>query len=74
MQWGQTIVKFSHDYAKTGFALSMKPTVWEYSRVNDRIDGGVCHALERLVRKLHVHPNPNSKVRGMDMEDIVHLF
>ena len=73
-QWGQTQVKLSHDYALAGFALSVNPTVWEYSKANDRIDGEVRNALERLVRKLHVSPNPNSKVRGMDEEEIVDLF
>ena len=54
-----------HDYVKAGFALSVNPMVWEYIQANDRIDGKVRHALERLVRKMHVHPNPNSKDRGM---------
>ena len=54
-----------HDYVKAGFALSVNPMVWEYIQANDRIDGKVRHALERLVRKMHVHPNPNSKVGGM---------
>ena len=54
--------------------MSVNPTVWEYSQVNVRIDGEVRHDLEWFVRKLHVHPSPNSKVRGMDMENIVGLF
>ena len=54
--------------------MSVNPTVWEYSKADDRIDGEVRRALERLVRKLHVRPNPNSKVHGMGMEDILDLF
>ena len=46
----------------------------EYSSAEDRIDADVRRALARLVRKLHVRPNPNSRVRGMDMDDILDLF
>ena len=64
-QWSQMVTELEHDYAKAGFALSVNPTVWEYSnKANDRIDGEVRKALERVVRELHVSPNPNSKVHG----------
>ena len=66
--------KVVHDYALAGFALSVNPTVWEYSKDDDCIDPDVRRALERLVRKLHVRPNPNSRVRGMEMDDILDLF
>ena len=45
-QWGQTQVKLSHDYALAGFALSVNPAVWEYSKDNHRIDADVRRALE----------------------------
>ena len=54
--------------------MSVNPTLWEYSKADDRIDGEIQRALERLVRKIHVRPNPNSKVHGMDMDGIVDLF
>lgn len=72
--WSQATAKLGHDYAKAGFALSVNPTVWEYSQVEDRIDGEIRHGLERLVKKLHVTPNPNNKVRGKSVEEIVDLF
>ena len=72
--WGQTLAKLDHDYSVAGFALSVNPKVWEYSSAEDRLDGEVRDAIERIVRKLHVMPNPNSKVRGMDEEEIVDLF
>ena len=70
------MVKLEHDYAKTGFTLSVNPAVWvwEYSHVNNCIDGKVRHALERLIRKLRVQPNPNSKVCDMREEEIVDIF
>ena len=72
--WGQATAKLEHDYVKTGFALSVNPTVFAYSQEDDRIDGELRDGIEQLVRKLHVRPNPNSKVRGMSLDDIVDVF
>ena len=65
--------------SKTGrcsktIVLFVDPTVWEYSSAKNRIDGDVREATERLVRKLHVPPNPTSKVRGINEEGIVDFF
>ena len=54
--------------------MSVHPTVWVYSEADNQIEGGVRDAVERIVTKLHVRPNPNSKTRYISIEEIIDCF
>ena len=66
--------KLEHDHTKAGFALSVDPTVWEYAKQNNHIGESVQRTLDRLVRKLPCHPDPNGKTQGKTLDEIVDVF
>jgi hypothetical protein len=63
MMWKWEINKgnFEHDYAMTGFAVSVSPAVWDHFKRDGTRNGKVHDALERVVRKIHKSPSPNAK-------------
>jgi len=55
--WGLRSQKLKHDYAITGWALSVMPEICR--DVAERLDGNHRDAIERVVRKLHAFPYSN---------------
>ena len=66
--------KLHHDYAITGWALSVSREVRDHVSRNMLPEHR--EAIERVVRRLHVVPCPNKdpKVVGADIDDVVDLF
>ena len=61
-----------HDYAITGWVLSLLPEIRE--DVAERMDGDARMAIERVVTKLHTPPNPNPKTSEEPLEIILDIF
>ncbi len=61
-----------HDFAVAGWALSILPKIREDVRLN--LDGDKRIAIERVIAKLHVAPNPNSKVANNEIVVIIDTF
>lgn len=59
---------------RAGFVLSVHPMVRLYSKVDYCIHGDIREAIERLVKELHITPNPNGKTHVIKMEDVVDCF
>ena len=75
--WEQRKSKIEHDYAITGWALSIMSDIHE--DVCERIDsnnGLYRSAIERVVKRLHLPPCPNSNraIIGLGEGEIVDLF
>ncbi len=58
-----------HDYAITGQVLSLLP-----ENVAERLDGNTRMAIERVVTKLHIPPNPNPKTSEEPLKTICDIF
>ncbi len=56
---------FEHDFAVTGWALSILPEIRDDIKLN--LDGYKRMVIERVIAKRHVAPNPNSKVANDDL-------
>ncbi len=54
-----------HDFAVTGWALLILKEIRD--DVCQNLDGDKRMAIERVISKLHVHPNPNSKVAQISL-------
>ena len=70
--WKRRKEKLQHDYAITGWALSVSPEVM--ADVNARMTGEHRNAIERLVVRLHSIPCPNEKAIGMSDSDLIDTF
>ncbi len=53
-------------------ALSILPEIWDEVRLN--LDGDKRMAIERVIAKLHMAPNPNSKVANDDIYNVNDTF
>ncbi len=58
-----------HDFAITGWVLSLLPEIRE--DVAETMDGNARMAIEWVVTKLHVPPNPNPKTSEEPLEIII---
>ncbi len=58
--WMKRKQLLEHDFAVTGWALSIFQEIRDDVKLN--LDGDKRMAIERVITKLHVSPNPNSKV------------
>ncbi len=56
----------------TGWALSILEEIWD--DICQNLDGDRRMAIERVIAKLHVHPNPNSKVANEETDIIIDKF
>lgn len=74
LSWCTRKVKLEHDYAITGWALSVMPEVYKDAR--ERLTGEHRDAIERVVRKLFKYPYTNHilEVQGMTEDEIVDTF
>jgi hypothetical protein len=72
--WDERSKKLEHDWAITGWALSVMPEVYKDAR--ERLTGHDWDAIERVVRKLMTYPCPNKfhDLEGKSKDDIVDLF
>ncbi len=61
-----------HDFAIAGWALSILLEIRDDVRLN--LDGDKRIAIERVIAKLHVEPNPNSKVSNDEIVVIIDTF
>ncbi len=61
-----------HDFAVTCWVLSILPEIGDDVSLN--LGGDKRMAIERVITKLHVDPNPNSKVANDDIELIIDTF
>ncbi len=73
----QSCLKTKHnleyDYDSiTGWVLSLLPEIRE--DVAERIDGNARMAIEQVITKLHVPPNPNLKTSDKSLEFIPDIF
>ena len=73
-EWEHRKVKLDHDYAITGWALSVMPEV--RANVEERLTGDHCGSIECVVSKLHKLPCPkeSKKIQGKKMGEILHTF
>ncbi len=72
--WHRLKSKLEHNYAITGWALSVIPEVRD--GVKKRMIGIHRDALEWVVIKLHMAPcpNPNKKAESYSSEQLIHQF
>ena len=70
--WSKRKHRLEHDYAITGWVLSLLPEIRE--DVAERMDGDARMAIERVVTKLHVPPKPNPKTSEEPLEIILDIF
>jgi hypothetical protein len=72
--WNERSKKLDHDWAITGWALSVMPEVYKDAR--ERLTGHHQNVIERVVRKLMTYPYPNKfpHLEGKLEDDIVDLF
>ncbi len=61
-----------HDYVITGWVLSLLPVIRE--DVAERLDGNTRIAIERVVTKHHIPPNPNPNTSKQSLEIIFDVF
>ncbi len=61
-----------HDFAITGWAVSILPEIWDDFRLN--LNGDMRMAIKRVIGKLDVTPNPNSKVANDEIDVIIDTF
>ncbi len=66
--WSKRKHRLEHDYAVTGWVQKLLPEIRE--DVAERMDGNARMAIERIITKLHVPPNPNPKT----LEIILDIF
>ncbi len=70
--WKKWKYLLEHDFVVTGWALSILKEIWD--DVCQNLDGDRRMAIERVIAKLHVHPNPNSKVANEETDIIIDKF
>ncbi len=70
--WMKRKQLLEHDFAIAGWALSILPKIREDVELN--LDGDKRIAIERVIAKLHVVPNPNSKVANDEVVVIIDTF
>jgi len=70
--WMKRKQLLEHDFAIAGWALSILPEIRDDVRLN--LDGDKRIAIERVIAKLHVAPNPNSKVANDEIDVIIDTF
>ncbi len=70
--WMKRKQLLEHDFAIAGWALSILPKIREDVELN--LDGDKRIAIERVIAKLHVAPNPNSKVANDEVVVIIDTF
>ncbi len=58
--WKKRKQLLEYNFAFTNWALSIMPEIWDDVRLN--LDSDKRMAIERVIAKLHVALNPNSKV------------
>ncbi len=61
-----------HDFAVAGWALSILPEFRNDVKLN--LDGDKRIAIERVIAKLHVAPNPNYNVANDEIDVIFDTF
>ncbi len=64
--------QFELDYAIIGWILSLLPEIRE--DVAERLDGKTRIAIEQVVTKPHIPPNPNLKTSDKSLEFIPDIF
>ncbi len=70
--WMKRKQLLEHDFAIAGWSLSILPEIRDDVRLN--LDGDKRIAIERVIAKLHVAPNPNSKVANDEIDVIIDTF
>ena len=70
--WMKRKQLLEHDFAIAGWALSILPEIREDVKLN--LDGDKRIAIERVIAKLHVVPNPNSEVATDEVVVIIDTF
>jgi len=70
--WMKRKQLLDHDFAVTSWALSILPEIWDDVRLN--LDGDKRMAIERVITKLHVAPNPKSNVANDKIDVIIDTF
>lgn len=70
--WTKRKTLLEHDFAVTGWALSILPEIREDVQLN--LDGDKRMAIERVITKLHIAPNPNFKVSNEENDMIIDIF
>ncbi len=70
--WMKRKQLLEHDFDVTGSVLSILLEIQDDARLNP--DGDKRMAIRRVAAKLHVAPNPNSKVANSEIDVIIDTF